>query len=112
LIGLGRIQKQFDDALAQMGVVEVAGVNAAFDPTIHESVSTDGEVTGKGSLVVSSVLTKGYQFQGQLIRPARVVVKEVLNKEVVNQESGITAPVPQDAGRRGEETNHEEHRDS
>lgn len=84
LIGLGYIQKQFNDVLSQMGVVEVSGVGAPFDPSVHESVSTDGEVTGKGSLVVSSLMTKGYQFQGQLIRPARVVVKEIQN-----QESGV-----------------------
>ncbi len=78
LIGLGHIQKQFSDVLTQMGVVEISAAGAVFDPSIHESVSTDGEVTGKGSLVVASVLTKGYQFQGQLIRPARVVVKEVI----------------------------------
>lgn len=89
LIGLGHIQKQFNDVLSQMGVSEVSGVGTPFDPSIHESVSTDGEVTGKGSLVVSIVMTKGYQFQGQLIRPARVTVKEIAGHEtgVMNQET-------------------------
>ena len=79
LIGLGHIQKQFNDVLFQMGISEVAGVGAVFDPSIHESVSTDGEVAGKGKLIVSNVLTKGYVLNEQLMRPAKVVVKEVNN---------------------------------
>ena len=43
-----------------------------FDPALHEAV----EHTGEGNIQkIDVVLRKGYQFQGNLIRPAMVKVK-------------------------------------
>ena len=47
--------------------------NSAFDPNRHEVLSTQ-PVDGTESGIVVEVLQKGYALDGQLVRPARVVV--------------------------------------
>jgi molecular chaperone GrpE len=46
-----------------------------FDPTWHEALSKVA-VDGAESGTVVEVMQKGYRFEDQLIRPARVVVSE------------------------------------
>ncbi|HEX2707895.1 MAG TPA: nucleotide exchange factor GrpE, partial [Solirubrobacterales bacterium] len=46
-----------------------------FDPNLHEALSTL-PVEGTESGVIVEVMQKGYRFEDQLIRPARVVVSE------------------------------------
>ena len=46
-----------------------------FDPTVHEAISTrtaDGVEAG----TVVDTLERGYRLDGQVLRPARVVVSE------------------------------------
>lgn len=59
--------------LKRHGVEAVDPKGEKFDPTQHEALSTlpvDGTEPG----VVVEVMQKGYRFEEQLIRPARVVV--------------------------------------
>ncbi len=56
--------------LAQEGVEPIEALGRPFDPTWHEAIATDGS---KGNTVVQ-VLQTGYTVDGELLRPARVVV--------------------------------------
>jgi len=60
-------------ALTGAGVEVVDPKGKKFDPNQHEALSTV-QVEGTEAGVVVEVMQKGYQFDGHLIRPARVVV--------------------------------------
>jgi len=72
--GVQGVVKQFEDTLAQMGVVKVKTVGEHFDPKLHEAVGmedSDGEHE-----VVSEELQSGYMLDEQVIRHAMVKVKK------------------------------------
>jgi molecular chaperone GrpE len=63
------------EALERNGIEAVDPQGEKFDPNLHEALSTipaEGAEPG----VVVEVMQKGYRFDGNLIRPARVVVSE------------------------------------
>jgi molecular chaperone GrpE len=60
-------------ALERFGVEEVAPVGQPFDPQLHEAISIQ-PVAGQAPGAVVAVVQKGYQLNGRLLRPARVVV--------------------------------------
>jgi molecular chaperone GrpE len=63
------------ETLSRNGIEAVDPKGEKFDPNQHEALSTmpvDGTEPG----VVVEVMQKGYRFDDQLIRPARVVVSE------------------------------------
>ncbi len=62
--------KDLRGQLAQEGVAPLQALGATFDPRLHEAVATDGS----GGDAVVEVLQTGYRLDGQLLRPARVVV--------------------------------------
>jgi molecular chaperone GrpE len=61
------------ETLKRHGVEAVDPQGEKFDPTEHEALSTM-PVEGTASGTVVEVMQKGYRMDGQLIRPARVVV--------------------------------------
>jgi molecular chaperone GrpE len=61
------------ETLQRHGVEAVDPKGEKFDPTQHEALSTQ-PVEGTESGTVVEVMQKGYRLDGQLIRPARVVV--------------------------------------
>jgi molecular chaperone GrpE len=61
------------ETLKRNGIEQVDPKGAKFDPTEHEALSTM-PVEGVESGTVVEVMQKGYLMDGQLIRPARVVV--------------------------------------
>ena len=58
--------------LEGLQVEEIGTIGENFDPSIHEAVEHSGE---GDSQIVETILRKGYLFQGNLIRPAMVIVK-------------------------------------
>jgi molecular chaperone GrpE len=60
-------------ALERFGVEEVAPAGQPFDPQLHEAISIQ-PVAGQDPGAVVAVVQKGYQLNGRLLRPARVVV--------------------------------------
>jgi molecular chaperone GrpE len=73
LTGLRLTYQQFLDLLAAEGIKEVKALGEQFDPALHEAVAT--EVTAEvpdGQIVTE--LQKGYTYQDELLRPARVRV--------------------------------------
>jgi len=63
-------------ALQASGLQLVNPLDQAFDPALHEAVGTEPALSREDDHVVARVFQPGYVFNGQLIRPARVIVKQ------------------------------------
>jgi len=62
--------------LRSAGLQPVNPVDEPFDPSLHEAVGTDIAAAPEQDGIVSRVYQVGYTFKGQLLRPARVVVRQ------------------------------------
>lgn len=74
--GVGMVEKKLQKALSSAGLQLVDPTGQAFDPALHEAVSTEPASTREEDGVVARVYQLGYLFGGQLLRPARVVVRQ------------------------------------
>jgi molecular chaperone GrpE len=74
--GADMVEKKLLKVLASSGLETVDPVNQTFDPKLHEAVATEPALSPEDDHVVSRVYQLGYVFNGQLLRPARVVVKQ------------------------------------
>ncbi len=74
MLGLQMFVQQFNDALSRLGLQEVPGVGALFDPAIHEALAvqpvSDAAQDGK----VLMVHATGYRVAGKVLQPAQVVI--------------------------------------
>jgi molecular chaperone GrpE len=73
--GVLLVFRNLRETLGRSGIEAVDPTGEKFDPNQHEALSTM-PVDGTESGVVVEVMQKGYRFDDQLIRPARVVVSE------------------------------------
>ena len=64
--------------LAGHGLEIVDPIGRPFDPAFHEAVGTEPAASPEEDHLVARVYQPGYVFHGQLLRPARVVVKQWL----------------------------------
>ena len=60
-------------ALERLGVAPISPVGEPFDPTRHEAMLAQPSATAKPNTVLQVVQT-GYELNGRVIRPARVIV--------------------------------------
>ena len=74
--GVDAIRKKLMDVLGAIGLEVLSPVDEPFDPSLQEAVATEPALSPEDDHVVSQVYQPGYRFQGQLLRPARVVVKQ------------------------------------
>jgi molecular chaperone GrpE len=74
--GVAMVEKKLAKTLAGHGLEILNPAGAAFDPAVHEAVMTEAAATPEEDHVVARVFQVGYLFNGQLLRPARVVVKQ------------------------------------
>jgi molecular chaperone GrpE len=74
--GADMVEKKLHKTLTAAGLEIVDPVNQSFDPKLHEAVTTEPAASAEDDHVVSRVFQVGYLFNGQLLRPARVVVKQ------------------------------------
>jgi molecular chaperone GrpE len=74
--GIEVVDKKLMKALANAGLELIDPVDQPFDPALHEAVSTEPALSREDDHMVSRVFQPGYRFNGQLLRPARVVVKQ------------------------------------
>jgi molecular chaperone GrpE len=74
--GVAMVEKKVLKALAGHGLEVVNPVDQPFDPSQHEAVSTEPAESADMDDIVSKVYQQGYVFRGQLLRPARVVVRQ------------------------------------
>jgi molecular chaperone GrpE len=62
--------------LTSIGLEVVNPVDQTFDPSHMEAVATEPALSPEDDHVVAKVYQQGYRLNGQLLRPARVVVKQ------------------------------------
>lgn len=74
--GVEMVERKLLKALTNAGLTVVSPENSSFDPEVHEAVATEPAQAPEDDHVVSRVFQPGYVFNGQLLRPARVVVKQ------------------------------------
>jgi molecular chaperone GrpE len=74
--GVDMVERKLRKALSSAGVEVIDPQDTQFDPAVHEAVSTEPAASPEDDHVVSRVFQVGYRQGGQLIRPARVVVKQ------------------------------------
>jgi molecular chaperone GrpE len=74
--GVDMVEKKFEKQLRAVGLEPVNPVEARFDPNLHEAVATEPAKSADLDDTVSQVYQVGYTFKGQLLRPARVVVRQ------------------------------------
>ena len=74
--GVDMVEKKLLKALGNAGLEVINPVGETFDPALHEAVATEPTSAKEDDHVVSRVFQPGYVFKSQLLRPARVVVKQ------------------------------------
>jgi molecular chaperone GrpE len=77
--GLELTQKQFDEALAKLGVKPVPSVGAMFDPHVHQAVEMVDTAEAPDHTVLEE-LQRGYKLKERLLRPAMVRVARNPNR--------------------------------
>lgn len=73
--GLHGMQRRLSSVLEAEGVKSFESVGQSFDPTHHEAVATVRDFEGAPGTVVDEA-GRGYRWNGELLRPARVRVAE------------------------------------
>ena len=74
--GVDMVEKKLLKALGAAGLEIINPLGETFDPALHEAVATEPTSAPEDDHVVSRVYQPGYLFRSQLLRPARVVVKQ------------------------------------
>jgi molecular chaperone GrpE len=74
--GIELVEQKMLKALGVAGLEVINPVDQTFDPTMHEAITTETALSPEDDHVVAKVFQPGYRFNGQLLRPARVVVKQ------------------------------------
>lgn len=76
LEGVQMVERNLLKVLASFGVEVIDPVELPFDPNLHEAVTTQAAESPDEDHMVAQVYQRGYLLNGQLLRPARVVVKQ------------------------------------
>ena len=74
--GVEMVERKLNKTLAGHGMEIINPVDHPFDPSLHEAVMTEPAASKDEDHLVARVFQVGYVFNGQLLRPARVVVKQ------------------------------------
>jgi molecular chaperone GrpE len=74
--GIELVEQKMLKALGAAGLEVITPLDQTFDPTQHEAVATEPALSPEDDHTVAKVFQPGYRFNGQLLRPARVVVKQ------------------------------------
>lgn len=75
VMGITYIEKQFEDALKNYGVVPIeVKVGDAFNPLEHEAVDQKTEAGKESEHKIEQVVQKGYKVGDRVIKAARVIV--------------------------------------
>jgi molecular chaperone GrpE len=74
--GIDLVEQKVMKALTASGLEIIEPVDQTFDPQLHEAVTTEPALSPEDDHTVGRVFQRGYRFNGQLLRPARVAVKQ------------------------------------
>ena len=72
-VGVELIHKQLQDALAKIGVQQIAAKGQQFDPRFHEAIEMVDSDEARDNEVIDE-LQRGYKLKDRLLRPAMVRV--------------------------------------
>lgn len=75
LIGFKMIKEQIFKVLESDGLKEIEALNQVYDPNMHEAIEKL-EDKSKPSGINLEVISKGYMYKEQLLRPAMVKINE------------------------------------
>jgi molecular chaperone GrpE len=74
--GVAMVERKMLKTLTGVGLEVINPADQTFDPSSMEAVATEPALSPEDDHVVAKVYQQGYLFNGQLLRPARVVVKQ------------------------------------
>lgn len=74
--GIDLVEQKLMKTLTASGLEIIDPVDQSFDPNLHEAISTEPALSSEDHNTVGKVFQRGYRYGGQLLRPARVVVKQ------------------------------------
>lgn len=74
--GVEMVEKKLLKGLGAAGLETIDPMDQPFDPSRHEAVATEPALSPEDDHMVARVYQRGFTFSGQLLRPARVVVKQ------------------------------------
>lgn len=74
--GIELVEQKLMKTLIASGLEIIDPVDQSFDPNLHEAITTEPAIAEEDHNTVGKVFQRGYRFGGQLLRPARVVVKQ------------------------------------
>lgn len=74
--GIEMVEQKLLKLLGAAGLEVINPVDQSFDPNLHEAISTEPALSPEDDHTVARVFQPGYRFNGQLLRPARVAVKQ------------------------------------
>lgn len=74
--GVAMVEKKLLKTLAGHGLEVVNPVDQPFDPAVHEAITTAPAASEAEDHLIAQVYQVGYVFNGTLLRPARVVVRQ------------------------------------
>jgi len=84
--GLFQIKKQIEDILKSQGIEEIEALGKEFNPNFQEAIE-EVEADGKPGMVIGEI-QKGYKFQGNVLRPAKVKISKKRSEEKSKQFHG------------------------
>lgn len=87
--GVQMIWQQCEEFLRQQGVEAIPTVGHPFDPSLHEALSIAPATDETPANTVVSEINAGYTLNGQLLRPAQVVVAQADEPEVAESEEVV-----------------------
>jgi len=73
--GVALVYRELRAALERAGVESYDPTGEQFDPELHEALTTKAAEGAKSGIVLETA-DRGYRLDGQVLRPARVVVSE------------------------------------
>ena len=74
--GVAMVERKLEKTMRSAGLETVNPIDEPFDPAKHEAVGTEPAESPEEDGTVGRVYQVGYTFRGQLLRPARVVVRQ------------------------------------
>lgn len=74
--GVALVEKKLDKSLRAAGLEIINPAGQKFDPAMHEAVAIEAATKSDLDGTVAQVYQVGYAFKGQMLRPARVVVRQ------------------------------------
>jgi molecular chaperone GrpE len=74
--GAALVEGKIAKTLGAAGLESIDPLDQPFDPALHEAVATEPALSPEDDHMIARVYQRGYLFGGQLLRPARVVVKQ------------------------------------